>query len=226
MGTLVGSRMSYAQFRDLPDDGVLYEVLDGVVAVRASPTGEHQDIVGEVYARLREEVRRGVLGVVRLGPYDVVLDQHNATMPDLIFVQRQRAGILTSIGCFGAPDLIVEALSPTSIERDLKDKRATYERFGVTAYWVIDPAGEQLLCFDLVAGRYAERPALGREDTLTSPLFPELAIPLGEVFAVSRVARDLANTPQAPDVDLERVRFLEQWHRQRQRPTRRDDDRH
>lgn len=226
MATVIGSRITYAEFRDLPDNGVLYELLDGAVVTRASPTGRHQDLIGDLYARLRAAAQAANLGLVRLGPFDVVLDEYNVTLPDLIFVRTERAAIITNVGCFGAPDLIVEALSPTSIERDLRDKLGSYERAGVAHYWVLDPVKEQVRRFALASGHYAEQPLLSREDILTTPLFPSLQLALHDLFASANLVQALAREPQAPDVDPERVRFLEQWHlrrnqrqgRPRQRP--------
>jgi Uma2 family endonuclease len=221
MAMVIGSRVTYAEFRDLPDDGVLYELLDGAVVTRASPTGRHQDLIGDLYARLRAAAQAANLGFVRLGPFDVVLDEYNATLPDLIFVRTERAAIVTNVGCFGPPDLIVEALSPTSIERDLRDKLGSYERGGVTHYWVLDPVNEQVRRIALAGCHYVEQPLLSREDNLTTPLFPNLQVSLRDLFASANLVQALAREPQAPDVDPERVRFLEQWHlRPNQRRTR------
>jgi Uma2 family endonuclease len=218
MATLVGSRVTYAEFCDLPDDGILYELLDGVIVVRSSPTEPHQAVALTLAVRLELFADDRGLGIVRMGPLDVVLNEYNVTMPDLLFVRADRAGILGHTGCFGPPDLVVEALSPTSVQRDLIDKLGIYERGGVAHYWVVDVANERLRRFALVGGRYQEQPPLGRDDVLISPLFPGLELPLRPIFAAAHQARDLAQQPQAPDVDLDRVRFLEEWHRQRKRP--------
>lgn len=215
MATLAGSRMTYAEFRDLPDDGILYELLDGEVVTRASPTEPHQAVVIKLATRLDVFADDGGLGIVRMGPLDVVLDEYNATLPDLLFVRAERAGIIGETGCFGPPDLVVEALSPSSVERDLTKKLGIYERGGVVHYWAIDIAREQLRRFESTVGSYVEQPVLGRDDVLTSPLFPGLQLSLRPIFAAAHRARELAQQPQAPDVDLERIRFLEQRHRQR-----------
>ncbi|MGI8915103.1 MAG: Uma2 family endonuclease [Chloroflexota bacterium] len=222
MATLVGSRLTYVEFHDLPDDGILYELLDGAVVTRAAPTEPHQAVALELATRLKAHVDEGSLGIVCIGPLDVVLDEYNATLPDLLFIRTERAGILGHTGCFGPPDLVVEALSPTSVKRDLTDKLGIYERGGVQHYWVIDVAGERLRRFVLSAGRYVEQPVLSREDTLNSSLFPGLELPLRPIFDAAHWAQELAQRPQAPDVDLNRVRFLEQLHRQRRQQRERD----
>jgi Uma2 family endonuclease len=222
MATLVGSRVTYAEFCDLPADGVLYELLDGLIAVRSSPTEPHQAVALKLAVRLEVYVEENGPGIVRMGPLDVMLDEYNVTLPDLLFLRTERAGLLGETGCFGPPDLVVEALSPTSVKRDLVDKLGIYERGGVDHYWVIDVADERLRRFVLIGDRYQEQPALGRDDLLVSPLIPGLQLPLRPIFAAAHQARELAGQPQAPDVDLERVRFLEQWHRRCGRPGERD----
>jgi Uma2 family endonuclease len=197
MATLVGSRVTYAEFSDLPDDGVLYELLDGLIVVRSSPTEPHQAVALKLAARLKLFVDDARLGIVRMGPLDVMLDEYNATLPDLLFLRTERAGLLGETGCFGPPDLVVEALSPTSVKRDLVDKLGIYERGGVAHYWIIDVADERLRRFVLTGDRYLEQPALGREDVLVSPLFPGLQLPLRPIFAAAHQARTGPTSPGA-----------------------------
>jgi len=152
----------------------------------------------------------------------VVLDEYNATLHDLLFVRTDHAHIVTDTGCFGAPDLIVEILSPTSIERDLKEKLSTYEHFGVSAYWIIDPASQELLRFNLVRGRYVKQLVLHREDAITSPLFPAIHVALRDVFSSPALPKEPDAQPSA--ADLARIRELEKFHhRRRPRPDRQRD---
>jgi len=106
-------------------------------------------------------------------------------VPDLLFVSKERAEILTKANLQGAPDLIIEILSPSTRTRDEGLKRQLYERMGVSEYWLADPLfdavrvyrreGEALL---LVAELSAES-----GDVLTTPLLPGLELPLAEIFA-------------------------------------------
>ncbi len=175
-------RITYDELYEMPDDGILYELLDGELVTRAAPTFRHQQAVSRL-DRLRAPVEEAGHGIVVVGPFDVVLDQYNMTLPDLIFVRSERQGIVTDIGCHGAPDLIVEVVSPTSVERDWEDKRTTYQRFGVRSYWIIDLIGQAVHRLDLVDGRYVERQPLRPGDALTSSLFPGLALDVGRLFA-------------------------------------------
>lgn len=229
-------RITYDELCEMPDDGILYELLDGALVTRAAPTFRHQRVVSGL-DRLFAPIEEAGHGIVVLGPFDVVFDQYNMTLPDLIFVRSERQEIVTDTGCHGAPDLIVEVVSPTSVERDWEDKRRTYERFGVRSYWIIDFIGQTTLHrLDLVDGRYVERQPLHPGDALTSSLFPGVALDIGRLFARGGAGE----RPQAPaqgtdavappldpplPVDPAQVARLERWHQSRRPPQDRDDDR-
>lgn len=80
---------------------------------------------------------------------------------------------------------------------------------------MLDPVNKQVRRFALVSDHYVEQPLLGREDILSTPLFPNMQLALRDLFASANLVQALASEPQAPDVDPERVRFLEQWHLRR-----------
>jgi len=73
-----------------------------------------------------------------VSPVDVVLADHSIVQPDVIYVSRKRAGILGR-RVEGAPDLVVEILSPTTGRRDLGEKLRLYAESGVAEYWIVDP---------------------------------------------------------------------------------------
>jgi len=228
-------RITYDDLCEMPDDGILYELLDGGLVARAAPTFRHQRVVVHL-ARLFAPVEEAGHGIVVLGPFDVDFDQYNMTLPDIIFVRSERQEIVTDTGCHGAPDLIVEVVSPTSVARDWEDKRATYQRFGVRSYWIIDLIGQTLHRLDLADGRYVERQPLHPGDALTSSLFPGLALDIGRLFARGGAGErpqapargaDVAAPPLDPPlpVDPAQVARLERWHQRRGQARNRDDRR-
>ena len=75
-------------------------------------------------------------------PTDVLLSDHDVVQPDLIFVSRERKHVITDANIQGAPDLVVEILSPSTASRDWRDKLDLYERHGVAEYWLVDPVSE------------------------------------------------------------------------------------
>ena len=102
-----------------------------------APTLRHQRVVGQVFRFLLDFADRSG-GRAFVSPVDVVLADHSIVQPDVIYVSRERAGILRQ-RVEGAPDLVVEILSPATARRDLGEKLRLYAEFGVAEYWIIDP---------------------------------------------------------------------------------------
>jgi len=174
----VDTRLTYEDFCRLPNDGKRYEILDGELYVTPSPRNVHQTIVTNLVIYLGQFVKAHDLGRVYVSPFDVVLSRYDVAEPDILFVSKARAAVLTEKNVQGAPDLVVEVLSETTAEIDRTTKLKLYARFGVQEYWIINPDGpsaeiyrRQQEGFDLVA-------ELGSADSLTSPLFPHFALPL------------------------------------------------
>ena len=121
-------------------------------------------------------------GWVFFSPTDVVLSEHDTVQPDLVFVSREREHIITDANIQGAPDLVVEILSPSTASRDWRDKLDLYERHGVAEYWLVDPISEIVWVFRLVDGALVQVGMYGVGDTLTSPSLEGFALDLELVF--------------------------------------------
>ena len=104
-----------------------------------------------------------------------------APEPDIVIVLAGRLDIFGATHIEGVPDIVVEILS-TNRRRDLVRKRRIYAAAGVKEYWIVDPGNDTVLPLELRGREYAERPALGVGDILTTPLLPGLAIPLADLF--------------------------------------------
>ena len=117
-----------------------------------------------------------------MAPYDVVLSNHDVAQPDILFVSNSRSSIVTEANIQGAPDLVVEILSPGTATYDRGYKQALYSRHGVREYWLVDPDAETVEV--LAEGEQALRlyATHRRGESLTSPLFAGLAIDLEQVF--------------------------------------------
>ncbi len=102
------------------------------------PGSAHQDHSREIAFRLHRFAQEGDLGKVYYAPLDVILDEHNCFQPDILFVAKPNLSIVRKAGVFGAPDLVIEILSPSSAENDRYHKRDVYERAGVREYWLVD----------------------------------------------------------------------------------------
>jgi Uma2 family endonuclease len=106
-----------------------------------APGHRHQQLVGRIYRVLAGQVDEKGLGEVNIAPFDVILSDDTVVQPDLLVVMTENLGIIAPEGVRGAPDLVVEVLSPGTAKRDRGIKRHLYGRHGVREYWIIDPDG-------------------------------------------------------------------------------------
>jgi Uma2 family endonuclease len=176
-------KFTVADYMTAPEDR-RYQLLDGEMIVAPSPTDKHQAVVGEIFVALHQFVAAHSLGLVRIAPYDVVLSNYDVAQPDILFVSNRRSHIVTAANIQGAPDLIVEVLSPGTQQYDRGYKRTLYARHGVREYWLVDPDAERVEV--LVEGGEAgltPAAAYGRADTLVSPLLAGLSLDLFRVFS-------------------------------------------
>lgn len=133
------SGWSYAEFARLPsDDGNRYEIIAGELEVTPAPRPRHQLVVGRLHATLAPWVEAHRLGWVLAGPVDVLFAVGDYLEPDLVFVRRERVGIISDRGLESAPDLVVEVLSDSTALRDRGIKRERYLYYGVPEYWILD----------------------------------------------------------------------------------------
>ena len=141
-------------FRNLPE-GTLAELIDGILYMSPAPTTYHQLVIGTLHRVLANFVLDKALGTVFLSPVDVYLDETlNAVQPDLLFISKDSKLVMKRDGLYGAPDLIIEVLSPTNPKHDLVRKKSLYEKFGVKEYWIVDPEAKDATGFELREAEY------------------------------------------------------------------------
>ncbi|HET8630858.1 MAG TPA: Uma2 family endonuclease [Thermomicrobiales bacterium] len=133
-----------ADWERLPDDGRRYEIIGGVLYVSTAPSLFHQWIVQEIYAALRQQLVVTGVAFAFVAPVGVFMPGCDPVQPDLV-VRREDSGLLRERRVYGVPALLVEVLSPGSVEQDLAVKRAAYARAGVPEYWAVRPAERDLL---------------------------------------------------------------------------------
>ncbi len=129
---------TYADYQKLPE-GAPYQLIGGELVMSPAPTLQHQRIIGKIFTLLTEYVNKKQLGEIFISPVDVYLDTENTFQPDIVFVSKERAAIMDEQKINGAPDLVVEILSPSTAYYDLKKKKEMYEKYGVKEYWIVDP---------------------------------------------------------------------------------------
>jgi Uma2 family endonuclease len=174
-------RFTYSDYKLLPEDR-RYEVIEGELRMTPAPTTTHQRISRNVGFALHVHVSERSLGEVLQAPCDVVLSETDVVQPDILFVSRDRSAIVKEAAIEGAPDLVVEILSPATATRDRVAKAKLYARHGVRELWLVDP-GERSLELHVNEGEgFRQIATYGESDTLRSPLLPDFTLPLARVF--------------------------------------------
>ena len=183
---------TYADYRQWPDDE-RWELIDGVAwNMSPAPGRTHQIVAGRLYAAFGAGCE-GSPCTYYPAPFDVFLpadpdteldDVDTVVQPDLTLVCGKEASRTSERGCHGAPDLVIEILSPFTLLKDVETKRRVYERAGVKEYWLIDPGNRGVLVHELnEAQRYPDDPAVLQWDgVLETTLLPTLRIDLRVLF--------------------------------------------
>lgn len=154
-------------FESLPE-GTLAQIINNNLVMSPAPDFDHQDIVSELTHQLRAYVNEKNLGKVVVAPVDVYLNPENIYQPDILFLSNDRMNLVKKGKIKGAPDLIVEVLSPGTEKFDKTIKKQVYEQAGVKEYWIVDPKTKDVLGYQLNGNMYTEIPS--ENGVMTSPL--------------------------------------------------------
>ena len=131
---------TYEDYCRIPDDGKRYEVIRGVLHVSPAPRTRHQLVVADLFGLLHQFVKTRRLGKVIPSPVDVLLPGlASPIQPDIVFVSRERLGIIQEKNIAGAPDLVIEVLSPRNVQSDLGARLELFAEGGIDECWVVDP---------------------------------------------------------------------------------------
>ncbi len=177
-----GTLVTYEEYCNLPDDE-RYEVIDGELIMAPAPRTAHQRASRKIATPLDTFVTENELGEVFDAPYDVVLSDENVVQPDLLFVSSRRSHIITEDNIRGAPDLVIEILSPSTAQLDKVRKRELYARFGVAEYWQVDTDDLSVIVLTLAGDDYETEGVFGLGDTVISPLLTGFTLEVDEIFA-------------------------------------------
>jgi len=178
-------RLTYDDFVLFPDDGKRHELIDGEHYVTPSPNRKHQKVLGNLHLLIGKWLEQQPIGQIYCAPFDVVFSKFDVVEPDLLYMSNERAAVvLTEANVQGAPELVIEIGSPGTRQRDETIKRRLYERSGVSEYWVVDPEIDVVRVYRRAAQGFARPLELSAEanDGLTTPLLPELNLPLARIF--------------------------------------------
>jgi Uma2 family endonuclease len=179
--------VTYEMYAAVPDDGHRYEIFDGKLEMMSpGATASHQTISGTLFFMLMQSCKSDYL--IFHPPFDVILSKTNVLQPDMMMIHRSRLHLVTERGIEGAPDMVVEIISPGSRKRDKGVKMGTYAKFGVQEYWVIDSDTRTLEQFQLVRESYELIRLFGGDELVNSDKLPCVSFEVGEIF--TEIMRD------------------------------------
>ncbi len=165
----------YEDLFDLPEDK-RYEIIDGELFEMPGPNTDHALTVMNLIMALLPTV--SALGARLLtAPLDVFFEGANPVQPDLLVLLPDHFHLMSKRGIEGAPDLLVEILSPSNPKHDRVRKRVLYARGGVREYWIVSPEAATIELLVLEGDVYRRHLLAGGDDSVTSTVLPGLAFP-------------------------------------------------
>jgi len=177
-------RMTTFSYLDGPGTLRRRELVWGVLREPPAPFYSHQRVVTDLAFLLQQHTRERGLGEVCVSPVDVVLDGPKSLIlqPDIVFVSSERIDIVRN-QIWGAPDLVVEVLSPGTATYDQRRKLGWFRKYGVRECWFVNPRVRQITVRRL-ADRPEARSVYGPSDTARSCVLPELELRVVDLFGV------------------------------------------
>jgi Uma2 family endonuclease len=165
MAEKIKQRMTAEEFLKLPETMQKMELIEGELIVFSTPIIQHQRILGKLMF-LVDKLKPH--GEVLPAPLDVYFDENNVLQPDVLWVAENGKAVEVEGRYAGAPDLIVEVLSPSTAKYDKKQKFNIYEKFGVREYWMADPDAEYLEVWVLKNKKFSRLGVFDKDDNFYS----------------------------------------------------------
>ncbi len=181
-------RFTYKNYLTWPENE-RWELIDGIAYdMTPAPSRFHQKILGDLHRQFSNYLN-GKTCEVYPAPFDVRFAEKNArdedidtvVQPDIVVVCDKSK--LDDRGCIGAPDLVIEILSPATAAKDMKEKFALYEKHGVFEYWLVQPLDKTVMVFKSCEDKKFGKPDIYiYEDEIKVSIFDDLTIDLKAVF--------------------------------------------
>lgn len=168
--------LTYKDYEALPADGGRYELHEGELSVTPAPSPRHQQVTRNLAIALHEHVKGRGLGEVLFSPIDGILSDISVVQPDIVYVETGRLAIISSRGIEGPPTLVIEILSPSTVQIDRSVKFQLYARHGVPHYWIVDLEARTIAAYRFAGGAYERAASMQGSAPAFLPPFPDLAL--------------------------------------------------
>jgi Uma2 family endonuclease len=168
--------LTYADYAAIPNDGKRYELYEGDLSVTPAPGTTHQTVVFHLAMLLSQHVTNRRLGKVFISPIDCILSDTTVVQPDVVHVDSSRLAIVSERAIEGAPTLVIEVLSPSTVQIDRLVKGQLYAKHGVPYYWIADAVSRTVQAFDLSGAAYRPVGTLEEGRPVALPPFPDLIL--------------------------------------------------
>ena len=174
-------KFTYDDYVLLPEDK-RYELIGGDLIMTPAPLTTHQRVSQNINNSLWSFVKDRELGKVLYAPVDVVFSEEDVVQPDILFIAKDRLGILTEKNVKGAPDLVIEILSLSNAKMDLVIKKKLYAKFGVREYWIVHPDEKSVEVMTWAEKGFKTVQVYLHNTLLRSPLLRDFSMPVNEIF--------------------------------------------
>lgn len=190
-------KVNWSTFREMEiadDDLFIYELFDGEIMKRSAPSLIHQRISRKLLGKLDAFIEEKKLGEIFSAPVDLYLDEYNSFQPDLAFVSKERTFLIEDGDYIrGAPDLIVEIISPGTVKRDRVIKKDLCERFAIREYWLVDPLNKGIEIYVMQGDKYFLHDLQEISGKISSTVLTGFELDLGHIFGEEESGEDLKN---------------------------------
>ncbi|WP_338834118.1 hypothetical protein MHLNE_04710 [Moorella humiferrea] len=178
----VKNSYTYEDYARLPE-GTPFQLIGGKLIMTPAPGTYHQIILMRLIEKLLFFLAGKDLGILFTAPVDVFLEEKETYQPDIIFIAKDRLHIIETTKIKGAPDLVIEILSPSTGYYDLKKKARVYARCGVKEYWIVDPEDKSIEVFQQKEGNFVLVHHVEETGQAKSILLKGFAVEVKEIFA-------------------------------------------
>ena len=185
MSAQIDTLLTNKDLEGLPQDGNRYELIEGELYVSTAPELIHQRAIGKLHFAFANYLVKKPIGEILYGP-GVILSDYDGVIPDLVYLSNERRDqIATGTRIYGAPNLVIEVLSPgmQNMERDRKVKLSLYDKYGVDEYWIIDTRARAVEVYRRETGKLKFFTTFVSDESVTSPLLPEFECSVVGLFA-------------------------------------------